>query len=173
MPTKTIGGLDGKARRERVRNRAARLFARQLVKEYLEPDEVSPGVERYVPIRSRSEFLPSAAPPWIVDLTTASDKPRPSEQAKQLDLPFVETNKTQVDCPVSFPSEVTPDRNESHESPAVLRIPPPKRSRQEPAAPALRPGRRKPFTFGGFLLGCAMGSAAAVMMLMVAQAVVR
>ena len=56
------GGLSGKARRRRNRSRAQRLYTKQYIDEYLEPKAPSHS-DRYIPIRRRSEFLPSAPLP--------------------------------------------------------------------------------------------------------------
>ena len=123
------GGLSGKARRARDRNRAARLHAQQMIEEYLEPGTATrPRREqRYIPIRSRNEFLPSA---------TLSDG----------------TAEPATDVPVRI---IRPERS--------------------PASPVLKPPeqlkRKGNFTFGGFLFGCAMGSAAAALVLLVVHTV--
>lgn len=52
------GGLSGKARKACYRRRAARLHSGQLIDELLEPQAAD---KRYVPIRGRSDFLPSVA----------------------------------------------------------------------------------------------------------------
>lgn len=59
METMRRGGLSGKARRIRTRNRAARLCAQSVIDEYFHPDPEEVRRDRPIPIRSRREFLPT------------------------------------------------------------------------------------------------------------------
>ena len=54
-------GLSGKARRVRERNRAARLNARRLIREYYEPEAPDQVSGRYIPIRHTTAFRPTVA----------------------------------------------------------------------------------------------------------------
>lgn len=159
------GGLSGKARQLHCRNRATRLYQQQLIHEYLEPDTVGAGRHRFIPIRGRNEFLPSVAGTGVttgrtremqlgLGLTTAKKAgkgDRPADTARTIPRPKVEP---------------APD--------AVIRFP---RTARPGASPVLKLpeefGRtRERFTIGGFLIGCAMGSAAASLVLLVMHALV-
>jgi len=59
MQATKLGGLNGKARTLRLRDRASRLHAQQLLEEYYDPDLIADRRDRYIPIGSRSEFLPA------------------------------------------------------------------------------------------------------------------
>lgn len=54
------GGLSGKARHNRSRNRAWRLQSQQLIEEFVDPDKKKKRRPRHIPIKHRAEFLPSA-----------------------------------------------------------------------------------------------------------------
>ncbi len=146
------GGLSGKARRVRERNRAARLYARQLLENYLEPEGVDPGEARYIPIRGRKDFLPSIVQTGPVET---------SDRDPQLHLPL------------DAPGRTTPARKPEGPADGVIRFP---RTDKRSMAPLFKPPedfRRKPeFTWRGFLVGCAMGSAAAAFFLLIVQTVV-
>jgi len=59
MQATRLGGLNGKARTLRSRNRASRLYTQQLLEEYFGPDPADRWTGRNIPIRSRSDFLPA------------------------------------------------------------------------------------------------------------------
>lgn len=156
MPTAKRGGLSGKARKVRYRNRAARLHTREMINEYFEPVAMRSNAGRFVPIRSRSEFLPSVA-----------HADRLHDATGQLELPLTENDKSPAQQ--SRPSR-TDDR--------VIRF---RRNTNKPASRdprtfrfgafgARRAGRD--FTLRGFLVGCAMGSAAATLVLLVVHTAV-
>jgi len=169
MSATSTGGLCGKARQQRVRRRAARLYAQKLVDEYFEPPLMEPRIERHVPIGGRSEFLQSVAPPSAPDSFARADEWSSEERAVKLALPLGDGDR-QAELALSFGADTS---NDAGEPPAVLLV---KRAKPELGARSTighGRGTSSSYTFGGFLLGCAMGSAAAVMMLMVAQAVVR
>ena len=60
MRIETHRGLAGKARENHQRNRATRHFQGELITEYFEFQKDEPTRGRYIPIRRRSEFFPSA-----------------------------------------------------------------------------------------------------------------
>ena len=160
------GGLAGKARRVRNRSRAARLYAQQLIEDYFEPDPTERRRSRSVPICGRSDFLPTAVRP--------EDTPSGDREA-QLELALAEvTTPSPAELPIS---EVVamPARPAEVLANTVIRFP---RTAEPCAKPLLKPPqqfrpRREKFTFGGFLLGCAMGSAAAALVLLVVQTVIQ
>ncbi len=159
------GGLSGKARQVRYRNRVARLHAQQMITEYLESDPLVQRHDRYIPIRGRNEFLPSVA-----QVTTST--PQPVQQ--QLELPFKRRDKTDNADRSATTERTTPLRETETATDTVIRFP---RTAKETSALPLKPPqqfgqRREKFTIGGFLVGCAMGSAAAVLALLVLQTVV-
>lgn len=164
-------GLAGKARRVRRRNRAARLHACQMVHEYFEPDTEDLFRERYIPIRSRAEFVPSV----LQDNDNETTLSQSINPGSQLQLPL--TAEPHQPSPQKAPLSSRKDSmDQSHDKrEAVVRFPatggkaqPKRRSRLPyPSAPA-----KERLTLQGFLLGCAMGSAAAaVLLLMVRTAV--
>ncbi len=128
-------GLSGKARRNRSRGRAARLYTQQMIDEYLEdkPGESRP--KRFIPIRGRSEFLPSAKCPG----SEVRDEPK-------------RRSAIRLGSGLSHPTNAP-----------VVRPP---RQPQTPEQKVL-----ETFTTRGFLYGCAMGSAAAAVVLLLVQVV--
>lgn len=166
MERTSSNGLSGKARRARTRNRAARMQARRMVSEYLEPAEVETGMGRYIPIRGRDEFLPSV----VFARSTVAKR---SRDAKPLDQGTGVATGVQV----------------MHEQEGFCAVPPRASSleRTEPIrfsglADAGRDvfdarrqlfGRPKKFRVGGFLFGCALGTMAASILLFGLHTVIR
>ena len=150
MPSVNTGGLSGKARYVRYRNRASRLHSRHLMDEY--DDYVSPPPDRHpaesIPIRGRADFLPSVAH---------------TDQA-QLELPL-QAAKAEVKAADATKVQDATDR--------VIRFP---RSKRENVSIPLKPPtqfrRKATFTWRGFFTGCAMGGAAAAAFLLVIRTVV-
>ncbi len=157
------GGLSGKARHVRCRNRAARMQADELVNEYLESTMTSPGRRRTIPIRGRSEFLPS-----IAQAQAASAAGRDA----QLELPLASTKEPGKVQPAAADTATVPKTASKPPVDVVIRFP---RSSKPTAPLRLKPPthyrRKSEFTIGGFLAGCAMGSAAAALLLLVVQTV--
>lgn len=158
---KWSGGLSGKARRERGRHRAARLYGTQLVDEYLDDGPPAPGGRHWsgsIPIKGRAEFLPTV---------TASNRRRKKRRGtrrggSQLELPYSAGDHV---LPLSQPEMQTVLGS-------PIRFPLAAETRLVPRADAPKARETPALSFRGFLLGCAMGSAAAaVMLLMVRTAV--
>lgn len=172
------GGLQGKARRVHHERRASRLYAHQWIEEYLEPEDRPSRPPRYIPVRSRAEFLPS-----IAGLT---DEPATLSLGAQLELPLV----ARVDEPRSrIATHSNLCRSSEEVEPRVLRFPTLNKStavsedvrrHQHPDRPGkgsvsskrttavFKPWhapRPRPFSVKEFLSGCAMGTAAAVVLL--------
>ena len=148
MENTRCNGLVGKARRARNLNRVTRMYAQQMIDEYLYPESDAWQPERYIPIRSRSEFLPSAA--------SISDEQDASTQ-RQLELPMIAAGAA-VERSTGVEVADEPRRD------FVIRPP------RTPFQPTQwRKQKQSPFTPGGFLFGCALGSAAAAMVLLVVQ----
>ncbi len=148
MENTRYNGLSGKARRARDLNRVTRMFAQQMIDEYLYPEPEARRPERYVPIRSRSEFLPTAA--------SFSDESARAPKL-QLELPLANVD-AEVERPTGVKITDVPRRG------PVVRPP------RAPFQPTLwRKQKQSPFSPGGFLFGCALGSAAAAMVLLVVQ----
>jgi hypothetical protein len=134
--SKQPGGLSGKARRNRYKGRAARMYTQQMIDEFLEEGERESQHERYIPVRGRSEFLPSAQCPG----SEVREEPK-QRPAIRLGSPTGRTTTAPVVRPARPPKETEP---------------------QEPEA----------FTIRGFFYGCAMGSAAAAVILLLVQVVI-
>ncbi len=170
------GGLSGKARRVHYRNRAVRLHTRHLIDEYLHPDAVDKDWYRYIPIRGRKEFLPSII--RTGEVFTA-------DGVRRLGLP-AGTEEKVYETARSSPargfvagqcSEFTKDKDKvvvlSGTAPRAATLDPHPESRRVDPASLERRVRPETFTFAGFLVGCAMGSAAAALVLLVVQTVLR
>lgn len=156
--------LAGKARRNHHRNRAIRLHARQWIDEHLASDTEEQVNERYIPIRGRSEFLPTVA-----QATQSSI----SHRGAQLQLPLSSTTTGENARQAAAVAEPSSSPSTAPAKDVAIRFPTRAKS---PAGRLFKPpvayNRRTRFTLGGFLLGCAMGSAAAAMLLLVVRVVV-
>lgn len=164
------GGLSGKARRARARNRAARLYASQLIVEYLEPDSGERHRGRYIPIRGRNVFFPS-----VTHSSIAQTEPMETVQsATRLELPPATDDKRQkIDLPPDA-GRATPGREPEPGRDAAIGF---SRAAKPGNSPVTEPvgtfDRRQNFTLSGFFLGCAMGGAAAALVLLVLQTAIR
>ena len=154
MENTRYNGLAGKARRARNLNRASRMYAQQLIEEYLYPESDTWRPERFVPIRSRREFLPSAS--FISEESTA-----PTQRQLELSLTAVGATRERA-----LPERVAKGVKTANEPRRDSVIRPPKAPFQPMQQ---RKQKQSPFTPGGFLFGCALGSAAAAVVLLVVQ----
>ncbi len=191
MQTDGHGGLRGKARRARHRNRAARMHAEHLIQEYLEPDAPGAHDTRSIPIRGRKEFMPSMIPdsgkqPSVaksdrvvqLDLPLES-KPKSSDGAQsqegiRLVTPAASSTAEVVIKPAMAKSKGADDTTSAEESGdrAIRFSRTPVPTRDMFSLHGLGERRRRRFTLSGFLIGCAMGSAAAVALLFVLRTTV-
>jgi hypothetical protein len=136
-----------------------------MIEDYLEPDAVEMQRSRCVPIRARSDFLPSVVQFWDA---------QESERTVQFELPLAVTAQISPAVPPITEGQTTPSPTPERVADAVIRFP---RTPEPCAKPSLKPPqqfrrRKERFTVGGFLVGCAMGSAAAALVLLVVQTVV-
>ena len=159
MENTRYNGLAGKARRARDLSRASRMQAQQMIEEYLYPESDSWRPQRFIPIRGRSEFLPSAA--------FMSDEPSTLTH-RQLELPLsagaVASRPSRAE---GAPERTLPEHVVRSRRDSVIRPP------RAPFRPVQRQKQSAVFTPGGFLFGCALGSAAAAVVLLVVQLAVR
>jgi len=178
------GGLSGKARHLRCRSRAQRLVAKQLIDDFNELQVDAEVPERYIRISGRNEFLPAIAQ---ASLRT----PRPAYA--QLELPlrmagddtaWASTRESSTDPRTFAATGSTPGA--PTDAPAASKMPADLLKEQVirfarsagpdvilPFKPPEQLDRPKapPFTIGGFLAGCAMGSAAAAVALLVVRTI--
>ena len=154
-------GLSGKARRVRERNRAARLHARRMIQEYYEPEAKETATGRYVPIRHTTEFRPTVA---ISKSTRIHKSPGAMVIAKA-------TPRTSKKSPRR---QSAPTRGHSDARPAkALRLSCTSRDGYKATIDrAAIFGRRQTFRLGGFLFGCALGTAAASVLLICVNTVI-
>ncbi len=159
MQTSKRGGLSGKARRTRDRNRSTRLHSRQVIEEYLEPGRQGVGEDRYIPIGGRSEFMPAVAHTTIAK--EPSDDP-------QLVLPLTTPGSRDASCRGADIAKAVSKHRSGETADAVIRFP---RTASAESGSCLKPPQTfrsaKKLTIRGFLVGCAMGSAAAALLLLV------
>ena len=159
------GGLSGKARRRRNRSRAQRLYSKQFIDEYLEPKAPSHS-DRYIPIRRRSEFLPSAPLPEGVAFVR-----KEAERELQLGLDNnvdrlvgARAHKRKASGVIRFGVRAT--RIVSRAADRVKEAGGTDTARDSSADVA------PPFTPRGFAYGCLFGSAAAAAILLVVRVAV-
>ena len=158
-------GLAGKARRTHYRSRATRLYAQQLIDEYLDPDSEHSTIprDRPIPIGHRREFLPSAIPVYRDTL------------GNQLELPLTDA-ETITDGTIRIvPKQKTTSATalgRSTNGKTVRHVG--KQIQPGSYAGALtKRASGRTFTLRGFLCGCAVGSAAAAIVLLLLQVVFR
>ena len=116
--------------------------------------------ERYIPIRGRSEFLP----------TVAQGDPSPlRSDNSQLELPLSAAASAEAGERTAAMEQppASPAKDVALRFPTRTRLPAGRQYK-----PPMRFDNRPRFTIGGFLLGCAMGSAAAAVLLMMVRVVV-
>ncbi|MFQ5461639.1 MAG: hypothetical protein ACE5E5_03330 [Phycisphaerae bacterium] len=164
MEDRRMGGLTGRSRKAHKRRRADRLQSQQLIDEYLSGDFEDQSL-RHIPIRGRSEFLPTVAS------TMTSG---PTDDNTQLELPLGDPS----DRPTGWVAE-----NDSESLLYTDVAPPPRRPAPKTAKEAGRPHRsahfemfefsqrRKSdsFSMKRFLYGCLLGSGAAAAILLILQ----
>ncbi len=159
MENTGYSGLAGKARRARDLSRASRMHAQQIIDEYLYAESDAWRPQRFIPIRGRSEFLPSAA--FIREEPSALTH-------RQLELPLTAGAVATLPSPDETARERTlPEPAVQPQRDSVIR------PRRAPFRPIQRRKPSSPFTPRGFLFGCALGSAAAAVVLLVVQLAVR
>lgn len=157
-------GLSGKARRVHHRKCAERLSSRQMIEEFLDPptQDTPP---RHIPIRGRRRFLPS-----IAHMRNSAA----GEIGRQLELPLAVVESATTTVVSAGAGQTTSECKIEARADTTLRFP-------QVGKPTAGLGFKPPeqletahrFTVGGFLLGCAMGSAAAAVVLLVVQTTIR
>lgn len=155
------GGLHGKARRAHSRNRASSLHAQRLIAEFDGDDTEVLFAQRDIPLGRRNDFLPSVVFSTAVD----QDNQEWHGIGTQLQLPLTVLDGSgglERDGEIGRVSAGTEDENHGR---GVIRI-----LRSERASMFKQPEQMQDsqqVTLGGFLKGCAMGTAAAVLLLLV------
>jgi hypothetical protein len=168
------GGLTGKARSNRLRNRVQRMQAQQMLDEYfeIEDHEISP---RPVPLRGRAEFLPT------VDSWTQEDASFETGDQLEFTVQATEGSKnTQSNNDLDSQFDAALDTPDHVENPATDKVAP--TVTVIPAPYWLRPratfqpqgGRLVECNFDlrRFVYGCALGTAAAAAILLAVSTVV-
>lgn len=165
------GGLTGKARSKKYRNRVERIRAQQLLDEYFEVEEDRP--RQHVRLGGRADFLPT------VDSWTSESSPFETGSQFELSLAAEEVAATSPIDAAGIPSKemdndaVVDGKAEPAPKPGVKVIPAPYWARPKVTFQP-RGGRStdKAFDVRRFLCGCALGSAAAAAILMIVSTVV-
>ncbi len=89
---------------------------------------------------------------------------------RQLELPLSTVDRTRTAVRAAGTARIAAERKIEERADATLRFPHRGKPTASPAfKPLEQPEAAHRFTVGGFLLGCAMGSAAAAMVLLVVQ----
>ena len=171
------GGLTGKARANRNRNRIQRIHAQQMLDEYLDADapRESP---RLIPLRGRAEFLPT------IDSWTREDAT--FETGNQLELTLQAANdhrdeQTRENAKWRLATAEEADNGATQTEtaacqeqvrPLVMVIPAPYWARPRvDFQPQGGRGVERTFDFKRFAYGCALGSAAAAAILLVVSVI--
>ncbi len=148
-------GLAGKARRSRHRSRASRLHHQHLIEEYLGESERIQGSRTDRPIRigHRPEFLPSA------------ELGPDDSAAGQLELPLTTPEAIDGGVVITIPKEKSANLA-ALEAATIATQPSTAMPVHEVSSVAATGFAADEFSIRGLLAGCAMGSAAAAMILM-------
>ena len=148
-------GLAGKARRSRHRSRASRLHHQHLIEEYLGESErlLESGRDRPIRIGHRPEFLPSA------------ELGPDDSAAGQLDLPLTTPEAIDGDAVITVPQKKSANLA-ALEAATIATQPSPALPVRDGRTVADTGSTADEFSLRGILVGCAMGSAAAAMILM-------
>ena len=169
------GGLSGKARVNRHRNRIHRMHAQQMLEEYYD-EEAGEAPERLIPLRGRAEFLPTVDR-WTQEdagLESGSQLELVLTVEQELEVPQPRQEVEDVQQPASVQSEVDQQvQAEQPVRPPLKVIPAPYWAR--PRASFQPQGGRqvdRPFDLRRFGYGCALGSAAAAAILFVVSVVI-
>ena len=158
-------GLAGKARRAHYRSRASRLYAQQHIAEYLDPESghSTISLDRPIPIGHRREFLPSAAPGH-------DDAMGDQLELKLTDVETVTDGTIRIVPPAKAATVTASGRSKNGNT--VRHVD----KQTRPVSHADAPRKRvsgQTFTLQGFLCGCAVGGAAAAIVLLLWQVVLR
>ncbi len=148
-------GLAGKARRSRHRSRAATLHHQHLIEEYLGGSDRTLESEsgRSIRIGHRPEFLPSA------------ELGPDDSAAGQLDLPLTEHEAIEGSAVMTIPKEKS--ANLAALQAAIATQPSPAMPVRKVRTIAGTGSTVNEFSMRGLLVGCAVGTAAAAMLLIV------
>ena len=151
------GGLAGKARRAYHRSRAGRLYAQQQIADYLDPKPEPADLQRSrpIPIGHRRDFVASV---------TSEPPHRPGQQ---LELPLTRTEPVGEGTIRITRKPLTPARA------GVASVKNGQTGPQAAASQAAPNQSTETFSLWRFLGGCAMGSAAAAMILLIVQVTLR
>ncbi len=149
-------GLAGKARRSRHRSRASRLHHQHLIEEYLGDSErlLDSGSDRPIRIGHRPEFLPSA------------ELGPDDSAAGQLDLPLTEHEAIEGAAVITIPKE-KPANLAALKAATIATQPSPALPVHKANTVADTGSTADEFSIRGLLVGCAVGTAAAAMVLIV------
>jgi len=166
------GGLSGKERVYRLRERAARERAEEWVSECLDVGEEVVPASRPVPVHRRAAFLASVSGGGGADMGESS----------QLQLALRSVSLVEVPAPANFAGKSSDAAGKAGMRPAASVSPVRAAGRSSDAAAKPPPtstfklnSRRnhgERFSLVGFAWGCALGGAAAAVLLLVAWAIV-
>lgn len=176
-----LGGYSGKARKNRDRSRAARFDVQHMLDEFSDLNDGDEKHDRFIPIGRRSEFLPT-----VMESSERSDETR-----QQVDLPLTsprDAAESHKEIAGSAPDVIRMNRRDTSggqegtcgstcgpKPTAVISTRPAPRLVPHSPEPRTRP--KSSITVnplgdllkrtGGLMYGCAIGSAAAAMILLV------
>ena len=170
-----LGGRAGKARQKHHFERFAQREAEEAIEDFLAVHDSSTGSERIIPVRRRAEFIPtavdecddSAAGPGFEQLGFDFDPDLEPARNPEADREYARW-AARAAAAVADPSTTEqPDRPAAE--PIVFRpqvAQPATAVGRQPASPA------QPFSLRGLLTGCAIGAAAAAVLLLVIRVLV-
>jgi hypothetical protein len=125
-----------------------------MLDEYLDGDELERRPERVIPIRQRCEFLPSVGP----ELPELEPAFGPQLELRLTTTPACAPEPAAAQDKANLAVGAAPVETRVNRPPKLVFTPVDHRRRS-----------RQKLTPGGFILGCAMGSAAAALVLLVVQ----
>lgn len=165
MASKKTGGTHGKARYARARNRRASRWAVSAIEEFEELPAWRTQSSRNIPIRHRSEFLPTAhdgangtSGSQVQFAFSAVIDERDPEPSRRTQAPKSKDEHRSASA-ISKPSPAAP----------VIRVARTSSAGQRPLA---KPAPERSVTLSGLALGCALGSAAALLIVLALRALI-
>lgn len=186
MASRNSRSLQGRERYLHHRDRDDRLFHRHLLDDYFEPERTRRPPPRFVPVRRRAEFVPTtvavlenADVSTQRQLTLPLDGPPAGTLANRIETSSTSRTVDQTHPVAATSSTFRHDTGDSRNTPRstdqAIRFPrraAVPRSPEGASVPTLKPlsvfrKQKPPFTWRGFLTGCAMGSMAAAVALLV------
>ncbi len=178
---KRPGGLHGKARQNKVKNRAWRLQSQQMIEEFVHPQQRSTNDMRQIPINRRGEFSPTAPVMGSIygvgteqelELVYSTEMQEEEKDSGLFNEAFAlvspstsEESAITFSAPTSAAQRDKKNGNVEHQERKALFD----KQQEQTTSLGAETETLENFTAGGFVFGCALGTAAAAVLLMMVR----